>query len=145
MLIHHLTPAQCEELLTRTPIGRLACARMGQPYIVPISFSFDPIERALVSFSSVGQKIGWMRANPKVCVEVDEIVDQFNWASVLVTGRYEEIVASDKARLERAQQLFQTRSAWWLPGAAHLDGSDREAAVFFQIAIKEMSGRRAGS
>ena len=56
-----------------------------------------------------------MRDNPKVCVEIEEIRDKDHWATVLVFGRYEEILDSDSdsdAR-ERALSLFQTRSEWW--------------------------------
>ena len=74
-------------------VGRLGCARDNQPYIVPISFYFDPAGRCLYSFATAGQKIDWMRSNPRVCLEVDEIGDEFHWNSVLVIGRFEELVA----------------------------------------------------
>jgi nitroimidazol reductase NimA-like FMN-containing flavoprotein (pyridoxamine 5'-phosphate oxidase superfamily) len=41
-------------------------------------------EDCLYGFAFHGQKIDWMRANPNVCVEVDEIVDQYHWTTVLV-------------------------------------------------------------
>ena len=91
MLIHQLTAAQCEEVLERTVVARLACVRAGQPYIVPISLAFDAEDRSLVSFSTVGRKVEWMRANPSVCVEAEEIVDRLHWTTVLVTGRYQEV------------------------------------------------------
>ena len=56
MVIRDLTREQCEALLARTSLGRLACVRDGQPYIVPILFSFDPSTRHLYCFSTVGQK-----------------------------------------------------------------------------------------
>ena len=46
-------------------------AHDGQPYIVPMTFAYDA--DCLYSFSTFGQAICWMRANPKVCVEVDEL------------------------------------------------------------------------
>src|SRR6185503_843374 len=106
MLIHELTEQQCKEVLARTNLGRLGCAREGQPYIVPISFSFDPEGHCLYSFSTVGQKIEWMRDNPKVCVEVEEIADQFHWTSVIVPGRYLEVRDARKAEdvRQRAQK-----------------------------------------
>ena len=91
MRVHELTVAQCKELLGRASLGRLACARDDQPYIVPIFFSFDARETCLYGFSTAGRKIEWMRGNPKVCVEVEEIADKSHWTTVLVTGRYEEI------------------------------------------------------
>ena len=65
MVIHDLSSAECSEVLSRTHIGRLACARFNQPYIVPFSFAFSLEETRLYSFATHGQKIDWMRENPK--------------------------------------------------------------------------------
>ena len=35
-------------------------------------------------------KVEWMRSNPLVCFEVDEVQNQNRWSSVIVFGRYEE-------------------------------------------------------
>ncbi len=146
MLIHELTPQQCRDLLARTSLGRLACARANQPYIVPILFHFDVEANYLYSFSTLGQKIDWMRGNPKVCVEVDEIVDQFHWTTVVVFGRFEEIPDSTKeshAR-RRAHELFQQHPQWWLPGAAKLaSGEEHDIPVVYRIHIERMTGRGA--
>jgi uncharacterized protein len=84
MQIRELTAAECEAILQSTNLGRLACVRYSQPYIVPVYF--DYYREALYSFATVGKKIQWMRTNPRVCVEFDEIVDQFNWTTVVVPG-----------------------------------------------------------
>jgi uncharacterized protein len=146
VLIHELTAAQCREVLERVTVGRLACARDDQPYIVPILFYFDPAERDLYSFSTVGQKIEWMRLNPKVCVEVDEVSDRFHWTSVIVFGRYEELRdskdTSDARR--RAYELFQQQREWWLPAGGRLtSGEQHGTPVAYRIRIDSMSGRRA--
>ena len=91
MLIHELTPAESAEVLRRSSVGRLGCARHDQPYVVPIHFSFDAGRNCVYGFSAIGQKIEWMRDNPKVCLEVEEIGDKDHWTTVLVVGRYEEI------------------------------------------------------
>ena len=145
MLIHQLTAAQCEEVLERTVVARLACVRAGQPYIVPISLAFDAEDRSLVSFSTVGRKVEWMRANPSVCVEAEEIVDRLHWTTVLVTGRYHEVLPTDTARLQRIKQLLESRQSWWLPGAAEIpERAVHDTPLFYRIVIREMSGRRAG-
>jgi hypothetical protein len=36
----------------------------------------------LYSFATIGRKVEWMRANPLVCVEVDEIVSRQKWQTV---------------------------------------------------------------
>ena len=144
MVIRDLTREQCEALLARTSLGRLACVRDSQPYIVPILFSFDASTRHLYCFSTVGQKIQWMRKNPRVCVEVDEIVDQYHWITVLVTGRYEELRNSEgnAAARQRAQALFQERETWWLPGAGKLAGREEHGNhVFYRIHADKISGR----
>ena len=62
MLIQSMTKQASIELLARARLGRLACSHDGQPYITPMSFTYD--DDNLHGFSTVGQKITWMRANP---------------------------------------------------------------------------------
>ena len=82
MQIQELTKKECVEILTRVRFGRLGCSHDNQPYIAPIYFAYD--DRHLYTFSTVGQKIEWMRANPLVCVQADEIVDHYHWTSVKI-------------------------------------------------------------
>lgn len=146
MLVHELNEDECAEVLERSSLGRLACSRFDQPYIVPIHFAFDAERKCLYAFSTIGQKIDWMRENPKVCVEVDEMIDQFNWTSVVAFGRYEEI--SDARRDEdlrrQATALFQHRSNWWFPALGKLaSGEEHHSTVVYRILIDRLSGRRA--
>ena len=88
-LIQEMTRQESLDLLTRTHFFKLACAQGNQPYVVPCYFAYN--NNSLYSFSTVGQKIDWMRANPLVCVEADEVVSPEEWVSVIVFGRYEEL------------------------------------------------------
>ena len=145
MLIHELTPAECREVLTRTELGRLGCSRFDQPYIVPITFSFDAEHDCVYAFSTIGQKVEWMRENPKICLEVEELGDKNHWTTVLVIGRYEEIhqsPAEAEAR-QRAERLFQRRHEWWFPGAAKLQSGEHQHVVVYRIRIERVTGRRA--
>jgi uncharacterized protein len=146
MVIHELTPAESMELLGRAAHGRLGCARHDQPYVVPFFFYLDPTEECLYSVSALGQKIDWMRSNPKVCVEVDQVLDQFNWTTVVAFGRYEEVGDSRQEQDERrrAYELFQQRSAWWLPGLGKLaSGEEHNIPIVYRIRIDRVTGRRA--
>lgn len=146
MVIHELTPSECREVLGRARLARLACSRGEQPYIVLVFLYFDNESQCLYGFSTVGQKIDWMRSNPRVCVEVDEVSDRTNWTTVLAFGRYEEVndSASDDVARRRALHLFNQRPEWWLPGTGkHEGGSEHHAAVIYRIIIDRMSGRRA--
>jgi nitroimidazol reductase NimA-like FMN-containing flavoprotein (pyridoxamine 5'-phosphate oxidase superfamily) len=146
MLIHELTTSECQDVLDRATVGRLACARHDQPYLVPINFYFDRNAACLYGFSTVGQKIVWMRENPKVCLEVEEITDHVNWTTIVVFGRYEEVQDSVPAtdRHRAALELFRQRPTWWLPATAKVAGAEEHhAAVVFRIHIDRMTGRRA--
>jgi nitroimidazol reductase NimA-like FMN-containing flavoprotein (pyridoxamine 5'-phosphate oxidase superfamily) len=145
MLVHELAPRECAALLQRTTLGRLACAHHDQPYVVPVFLSFDAHRHCLYGFSAIGQKVEWMRQNPKVCVEVEDIEDRTHWTTVVVMGRYEEIHENpgEAEARHRAERLFGERHEWWLPGAAKVDSKPRQHAVMFRIAIDQMTGRRA--
>lgn len=143
MLIHELTTDECAAVLRRGHLGRLACCRDDHPYVVPISYDFDG--KHVYSFSTLGQKIVWMRANPHVCLEVDEIEDRFNWTTVLAFGRYEELRTPpehEQAR-EGARQLFEQREEWWQPAAAKVSEPEHHVPVVYRIVITRLSGRRA--
>jgi uncharacterized protein len=145
MLIHELNASECAEVLARNHLGRLACARLDQPYIVPIHYSFDSEKNCVYALSTIGQKVAWMRENPKVCLEVEEIEDKDHWTTVLVAGWYEEIHRAPEhadARL-RADQLFQQRHESWLPAAAKTAAGERHELVAYRIHIDRVSGRRA--
>jgi len=145
MRIHILTRQASVELLGRAQWGRLACAHEGQPYITPINYAYD--DNYLYSFSTIGRKITWMRANSLVCVEVEEVTTQQDWATVIVLGNYEELPdnpAQDTHR-KHAYDLLQRRPVWWEPGATTALEERTHAAqfAFFRIYIDQVSGRRA--
>ena len=133
-------------MLARTHLGRLACVRGMQPYIVPIYFAYQ--DHWLYSFSVQGQKIDWMRANPSVCVEADEVTPE-QWTTVVVFGRYEELCDTHDFRRERAFafNLLRQRAMWWEHGGAKrtLGGTPPEVPVFYRIKIEQITGRRAAS
>ena len=144
MRIQELTDAECRNVLEHTNLARLACSHGDQPYIVPIYFDFDG--GALYSYSVHGRKIEWMRSNPKVCVEVDNIADQFDWTTVVVFGRYEELRETPdyETLRQRAAQLFRQRPEWWLPAAGRVSSHDRhQEPVVFRIRVTSVHGRRA--
>jgi len=89
MLIQDMTREMSEDLLKRTHVGRLGCAQGSQPYVVPISFAYH--REFIYSFATIGKKIEWMRANPLVCVEADEIVSRHKWQTVVIFGRFQEL------------------------------------------------------
>jgi len=147
MLIRELTDDECIEVLSRNHLGHLACARLDQPYVVPIHFSFDAAPRCVYAFSTVGQKVRWMRDNPKVCLEVAEVADKQHWVSVVANGLYQEIQGDSKEEdaRRRAAELFDQRAEWWLPGVANVPWRGRSDIVIYRIKIARLSGRRTSA
>jgi len=142
MLIQSMTEAASRELLTRAHLGRLACAHEGQPYVTPMSVTYDA--NWLYGFSTLGQKITWMRANAHVCVEVDEVVSRQDWATVIVMGQYQELT-TDQERTY-AHDLLQRRPMWWEPGYSKtvIEGKERSLkGVYFRISIDQITGHVA--
>lgn len=146
MLVREMSRQECQELLARIGFGRLACSRENQSYVVPIYFASEPDH--LYGFATMGQKIEWMRSNPLVCVEVDEVRSNIDWASVAVSGRYEEFpdTPAYSEQRQRAQTLLEKRVLWWQTafGAAQTRGQfNRDIPVIFCIRIERITGRRA--
>jgi len=115
----------------------------GQPYIVPIHVDFA--DGSLYGYSTMGQKINWMRVNPLVCLEIEEFTGYKQWSTLVVFGQYEELVDTPVNAYARslAEHLFQRHPTWWEPGSVPLAGHPRRTPILFRILINRMSGRQA--
>ena len=71
MRIDELNDAECREILSGVSMVRLRCSLDNQPFVIPVSIAYE--ETSSLSFQMLGQKIQWMRSNPQVCVQVDQI------------------------------------------------------------------------
>ena len=150
MFIQEMSETDCFNALTHARFGRLACAHDNQPYVVPIYFVYEGpyLYGFLYGFTTLGLKVEWMRSNPLVCVELDEVENSDQWTSVIMFGRYEELpehpgtpewdqdqrrahepshpmvrptsVSSTPGQQARlhAHELLQQHAEWWEPGLA---------------------------
>ena len=143
MVIVDMTEQECRAMLAGTNTARLACAQNNQPYIVPIHVDLQG--EFLYGYATLGQKIDWMRQNPLVCLEMDELMTDGQWASVVVFGRYEELPDTLEHEGSRsvAESLFQRRPVWWQPASVPLAGHEQRTPIVFRIQIGRMTGRRA--
>jgi len=145
MLITKMRSKECWELLGRLGFGRLACSCNDRPYIVPIYFCFA--DARLYGFSTLGQKILWMRQNPLVCVEADDVREHDDWESVVVTGKYVEISSAPEGAKARShvRSLLQRRRLWWQSGYPATQVRRRGSAVapiYYCILIEKVTGLR---
>jgi len=145
MRIIPISQEECVAMLQRVSIGRLACSLNDQPYVVPVTFSYEPGQ--LHFFSTFGQKIEWMRQNPKLCLQADEIGNRSNWTSVVVTGTYLELREPQYTyEREHAQKQLAQHSRYWQNPLAERREQTSDLAmelVFFRLDIASMSGLRA--
>jgi nitroimidazol reductase NimA-like FMN-containing flavoprotein (pyridoxamine 5'-phosphate oxidase superfamily) len=146
MIVRTLSTTECTKLLTENRLARLACARDGQPYVVPIYYAYA--DNHLYGFSMPGKKVEWMRSNPLVSVLIDARGKSREWQSVLVDGRYEELPDQIGHKLERdrAWTLLSKHVNWWEPGALKpvtAETASHSKHIFYRILIEHISGRAA--
>lgn len=146
MRIDEMNEAECREVLSRASMARLGCSLNDQPYVIPVGIACE--EDYIYVFATMGQKIEWMRANPKVCVQVDETSGQ-DWVSVIANGEYQELPEPQFAdERNHARKLLQKRQHWWLNAFAErrLHLRDEEITpMFFRIHISSVTGLRGTS
>jgi len=144
--ISAISPQESSRLLERVSVGRLACSLENQPYVVPVCFAYQEPDHIYV-FSTLGRKIEWMRQNPKVCLQVDEIGSRSNWTSVVVSGRYLELREPEYSNeRQQAMELLGDYSEWWKTPLAQRREKTSDLSVevvFFRIDIESTSGLRA--
>lgn len=151
MLVKEMSLEECYRALKRTNFGRLACAQGGQPYVVPIFFVYDGTHMYgsnIYCLSTIGLKIEWMRTNPLVCLEIDDVKNPFDWMSVVVLGHYQELL--DTAEYEVARRhaydlLLSKRALWWEPAAVpgvHGERHQSFSPIYYRIFIDHLAGRQ---
>ena len=125
-----LSRAEIDAFLSDQRIARLGCHADGETYVVPVIYGYDG--ESVVAVTTEGRKIAMLRANPAVCVEVDEYDTdgRGSWRSVIAQGVYEELSGDDvSAALEVLRERFM-RSA----GRAAEPRPLSENVVVFRIA-----------
>ncbi len=145
MTINEMTEHECREVLARASISRLGCSLDNQPYILPIYIAYE--SDYAYALATLGQKIEWMRINPKVCIEVDEVAEQSQWVSVIGYGTYQELPeAQFAAERNHARRLLEKHHHWWLNALAERRTKASDLAIepiFLRIHIDSMTGLRA--
>ena len=146
MQIRIMPRTECMKVLDEQRLCRIAYAREGRPYVVPLYFVRG--DNHLYAFSMPGRKIEFMRANPLVSVLVEELHENRRWKSVIVEGRYDELPdrIGFKQQREHAWSLLSQYPDWWEPGALKPvlpPVSDHSPHIFFRVLIDQVSGRAA--
>jgi len=135
MNIGNLRDTDALAILSEGTMGRLGCIAAGWPYVVPVNYFFDG--KDVYIHSTPGKKIDALRANPRACLQVDEIKDSFNWRSVIVYGTFEE-VSGEETRENVLTKLY-SRLPHMTPVESKLVKGLKETIVF-RIKVDQVTG-----
>src|SRR5712692_2118561 len=94
-----LSEAEARTVISAGKIGHLGCIVKGEPYVVPLNYLLNG--DYIYSHSLPGRKIRSLRVNPRVCLQVERIDDDFHWRSAIAFGHFGEL----RDDLERAQVM----------------------------------------
>jgi nitroimidazol reductase NimA-like FMN-containing flavoprotein (pyridoxamine 5'-phosphate oxidase superfamily) len=134
-MISQLGERESRELLGLQRLGRLGCCLENEAYVVPVNYLLD--DDCIYIHSLPGRKITLLRANPRACLQVDDIEDDYNWRSVVATGWYEE-VSDAREREHKLAALFRH-----LPHLTPVESrmkSGAEQTILFRIRIERITG-----
>lgn len=137
-----LDRAECDAILARNHVGRIAYARGNRVDVEPVHYVMDG--GWLYGRTSHGAKLettgySWW----PVAFEVDEVEELFRWRSVVVHGGFYTIPQAglDGAdeEWERAVELLRTL----IPETFTPDDPVAFRRVLFRVAVQEVEGREA--
>jgi len=145
-MLGKLNNTQISNILTGQVIGRLACTDGKQPYIVPLTYTYNG--KYIYGQTNEGMKLDILRKNPQVCFEVDIMTDMRNWQSVIVFGRFEELKGkqAQKARDLLFGHVFPLLTSSTIHSFEHevtgeVDDATRVKYVMYRIRINKITGR----
>jgi uncharacterized protein len=122
-------------ILREGTLGRLGCIAAGWPYVVPVNYYFDG--ENIYIHTLPGKKLDALRANPRVCLQVDEIKDSYNWRSVIAYGTFEEI--SNEETQENIRIKLYSRLPHMTPVESMLV-KGMKGAIVFRVKVEEVTG-----
>ena len=140
--IHALDRKQCDEILARNHVGRIAYARGNQLEIEPLHYVYA--DGWLFGRTSPGSKLEMTGTKWwPVAFEVDETEHLFRWRSVLVHGGFYVLPTSqseaDVAHWRRAVELLRRL----IPESLTEHDPVPFRTVVFGISVDDVSGREA--
>jgi nitroimidazol reductase NimA-like FMN-containing flavoprotein (pyridoxamine 5'-phosphate oxidase superfamily) len=141
-----LKKTEIENLLSSQVVGRIACTDGRQPYIVPVTYTYDGVY--IYGQTNEGFKLKTLRKNPNVCFEVEQMLNLRHWQTVVVTGLFEELHGEES---KKAKEILFNRIYCLKTSAtvhyhepdevAVLEKSNRLKPIMYRIKIDKISGR----
>lgn len=140
-MISRLTAEQSYALLRGGRVLHLGVVESGEPYVVPVNYVFDG--EYVYLHSLPGRKVDAMRCDPRVCIEVEEVQDDFCWKSVVAFGRAEELTGAD-ARAQALSLLLALFPHLTPVESFMADDAGAPAPLAFRIRLERVTGLSEG-
>lgn len=145
-MIGKLNSAEIEELIKSQIVGRIGCHADDITYVVPISYAYD--SEYIYAHTYEGLKVSLMRKNPKVCFQIDKMLNMANWQSVIAWGLFEELNDAEirKSALQKltdrilpivSSETTHLTPHWPFPSK----DIENIKGIVFRIKLKEKNGR----
>ncbi len=138
LMIKNLDEKATRKLLKEQKLGHLGCVLdTGEPYVIPVNYLFK--DDGIYVHVLPGQKLDAMRANGKICLQVDKIEDSCRWQSAIAFGEFHEV----KKMNEKIQILkeFSARFKHLTPVEAMIEEQwNLGGLVVFRLDIKRTTG-----
>jgi nitroimidazol reductase NimA-like FMN-containing flavoprotein (pyridoxamine 5'-phosphate oxidase superfamily) len=129
---------ECEDMLTKSRVGRLGLSVDDRPYVVPMSYVYAG-GVILLHSGLRGKKLEMARENPRVAFEVDS-VERGSWKSVIVFG--EARLSQDVDAKERLFEVFTKGEMGGHGGKTfRREEMEKMPMVIWEIKVDEMTGR----
>ena len=136
-----LTAPECEEILSRNHVARIAYSFHDRVDIEPVHYVYD--RGSMFGRTSPGSKLTTLTHNHWMAAEVDEVDGLFDWSSVVVHGSFytvsPDVPGAEAAAWARGIELLRTL----IPETGTLDDPVNFRSVVFQIKVDRWSGREA--
>ncbi|WP_316830491.1 pyridoxamine 5'-phosphate oxidase family protein [Pedobacter aquatilis] len=140
-MLGNLNKRELIDFLEQQVVGRLGCHADGETYIVPINYVYR--DNAIYAHSGKGRKIDMMRANPKVCFQVDEITDTFRWKSAILWGNYIELEGAERQQAMQGiiHRIMPLTNRPTEEPSHGIKPEEHEHIIVYKIVLTAVSGR----
>ncbi|GGW41170.1 pyridoxamine 5'-phosphate oxidase family protein [Arenibacter certesii] len=144
-----LTISESTGILRNNYNGHLSYISQGKPFVVPITFYFDPSDNSIISYTGEGHKIDAMRKNPSVSMVTEQIQSLVNWKSALIQGEFEELEGSYARQklhdfFEGVKSIIQRTENKEVNFINEFSSKSygRGTPIVYKIKIQEITGRK---
>jgi len=142
-----MTKNEMETLLAKALVGRLGTCNRDEPYVIPICFLHI---RDKIYFHSrpQGKKLTNMKANPRVCFQVDDYDLVPSPRPCDFTMHYRSVIAFGRVRFltDLKDKMKALKAMLDKYDTAHseepIDEATAERVAIGEIVVEEMSGRK---